>query len=478
LKDSDDVYARLIRLLLKQGKTREALERLEESHGKDMLDLLGDTLNAPSRHWSQEIWDKVRRFRKELYELDVRDQGSNSPGDKRSATTRELREQVRADRQRARAGLEKALQEARASSAASSGSETGKINQSLLEGKGHACAGLITHPSVMTVIFQTRRDPCWAFVLGGGKSEAVPLTISSHKIRLAAAKFRRAVVENEDDWVDKSHALSQIIWQPLAAFVKDKPQVLIIPDGGLWYVPFAALSDLDGKPLITSRRLGICSTVNLAARLLERENQTSKPKKALPGKILILADPDGSLPHARTEGAEIASLAGASGWQAETKVGSEASEIWLKRSVAGVERGSLHFATHGILDSASPLFSYLLSTPGDGEDGQLQVLEIANELNLRPFSPAVLSACNTAMGTVSGGNEMICLQQAFHDAGVPEILASLWEVSDEATARLMKAFYTRHFGGTPVGEALAEAIRPMTTEPPSRWAAFQLYGVP
>ncbi len=478
LKDSDDVYARLVRLLLKQGKTREALERLEESHGKDVLDLLGDALNSQPRQWSVESREKIRRFRKELYELDIRDKSSESTGDKRGAATREMREQVRADRQRAKAGLEKALQEARASTQVAAESSIRKTSRELLDGKSHACATLIDHATVATVIFQTRRDPCWAFVLGGGSSIAVPLNVSGAKIRAAAAKFRRAVVESEEDWKDKSAALAKLIWQPLTEPLKGKTQILLIPDGGLWYVPFAALIDTDEKPLIANRTIGICSTVHLAARLLAAATGKAKPSSQQPGKILILADPDGSLPHARTEGSDIEALAKAGGWQAETRVGSEATEIWFKRMTESTERGSLHFATHGILDSAGPLFSYLLAGPGEGEDGRLEVLEIANELDLRRFSPAVLSACNTAMGSISGGNEMICLQQAFHDAGVPDILASLWEVSDESTARLMKTFYTKLFGGTPVSQALTEAIRPMTNEPPSHWAAFQLYGVP
>ena len=96
-------------------------------------------------------------------------------------------------------------------------------------------------------------------------------------------------------------------------------------------------------------------------------------------------------------------------------------------------------------------------------------------LDLRKLDLAVLSACETGLGDVAGGEGVYGLVRAFHVAGTRNVVASLWKVDDEATAALMVLFYRNLWGKeklTPM-EALRRAQLAVYRNPSSvpEWAA-------
>src|SRR5207302_10444138 len=108
--------------------------------------------------------------------------------------------------------------------------------------------------------------------------------------------------------------------------------------------------------------------------------------------------------------------------------------------------GVLHLATHAVFSKFNPMLSALDLEPGGSEDGKLQVHEI---LDLRLNASLVtLSACDTARASgyfseAPAGGELVGLTHAFLFAGSRSVLATLWEVDDQSTARLMRGFYSR-----------------------------------
>jgi CHAT domain-containing protein len=119
----------------------------------------------------------------------------------------------------------------------------------------------------------------------------------------------------------------------------------------------------------------------------------------------------------------------------------------------------------------------VLLVPGGGEDGRLEVREVFG-LDLHA-KLVVLSACETGLGKLSRGDEVVGLQRAFLYAGTPAVVTTLWKVDDKATYDLIRAFYAKLESAGPV-EALRQAqLETMTTYPhPYQWAAFNLTGAP
>lgn len=130
----------------------------------------------------------------------------------------------------------------------------------------------------------------------------------------------------------------------------------------------------------------------------------------------------------------------------------------------------------------------------DADDGILTALEVA-ELDLSGMELAALSACETGLGKTAGGEGLLGLQRAFQTAGARSVVASLWQVDDEATRKLMVRFY-ENLWQKKMGRlaALREAQRwvmqegpkrglhrpnsapPLRVAPPYYWAAFVLSG--
>ena len=190
-------------------------------------------------------------------------------------------------------------------------------------------------------------------------------------------------------------------------------------------------------------------------------------------------------------------------------LGADASEPRLEELLRSGELarfGTLHIATHALIDGERPERSSLVLSQLDVEedpvaavlagervrDGLLTVGEVLAEWRL-DADLVTLSACDTGLGRAVGGEGYVGFAHAFLHAGARSLLLSLWEVDDRATSILMRAFYAARLGGAgraPVdkAEALRVARRALADweEPgghrpyahPSYWAAFVLVGAP
>jgi CHAT domain-containing protein len=245
-------------------------------------------------------------------------------------------------------------------------------------------------------------------------------------------------------------------------------KLAIVPHGVLHYLPFAALTN--GKHYLSDEYTITTLPCASVLRFL--------PEKRKPSTDTILAlgnptttEPLPALHYAEQEAKTIAQLYGT-----QALVGASATESAVLSQ--GGRAGILHIAAHGKYNHHNPLFSTLYLAPDDQHDGRLEVhdiygLDLTSTTNL-----VVLSACQTQMGELSKGDEVVGLNRAFLYAGTPSVMASLWSVDDKVTELLMERFYTHLRSGMTKSQALRQAQMDVRAEYPHPyyWAAFVLTG--
>ena len=184
-----------------------------------------------------------------------------------------------------------------------------------------------------------------------------------------------------------------------------------------------------------------------------------------------LDDPSLDLPYAQQEASALGQLL----QNSRVLLREEATETAVKRFGDGFSR--VHLASHGLFDPENPLQSGLLLA-GDGEnDGKLTVSELyQTRLNVDLIT---LSACETGLGKVSSGDDVIGFTRGFLYAGARSIVSSLWKVDDRATGELMQRFYSALERHGDKRRALREAqlsLRKAGYDHPYFWAAFNITG--
>lgn len=311
--------------------------------------------------------------------------------------------------------------------------------------------------------YYSHADRLHAFVLT--RSTVKGFTLSAKGLEQDIRAFRAAIETRDARTAEISRVLHDRLIRPLLPDIKGRA-LTISPHGALHYLPFAALSD-GREYLIDRSSIRFTPSANALVYL-----RTGRPAKT--GRLLALGNPDlgnsrYDLPNAQAEATNVAAMFPDS----RALLRADASKSAVKELGGGF--AMLHFATHGKFDTDAPLSSGLYLAPGSEPSG---VLTVGDLYSLRWDTDLVtLSACETGLGKVANGDDVIGLTRGFLYAGARSIVASLWEVDDAATAQLMVSFY-RNLDRRGKREALRLAqIETRERHPePRYWAAFQLLG--
>lgn len=510
-------YYAMIDLLIKQQDQTQALFYAERAKGRVLLDVLSNGRVNITKAMTSEELARDRTLTSEIKVLNTQISRLQSASDS-------------AELSRLTARLEKARLEY----------EAFQVNLyaahpelKVQRGEAHTlslneAAKLLPDDKTALLEYVVGDNNSYLFVLTKAprQNSAQPVTLKVYPLNLKAGalaqqseNFRRRIAERDLTVKAPAQQLYDLLIMPAEKQLQGVSQLIIVPDGPLWEMPFQALHRGQKGYLLESYAVSYVHSFSVLLEMYRKEagvslarsgprptgaqtvrTSASPPNKSQP-ELLALGNPvlnketvakDGlwrggevlrPLPDAEREVNTLGKLYGLT--RSKILTGDKATEEEVKAEAG--KYPLLHFATHSILDDRNPMYSrILLSYAGDSaqEDGLLEAWELMKlDLNAEMI---VLSACQTARGRVGAGEGMIGMSWALFVAGSPTVIVSQWKVDSARTTDLMLEFHQnllRRKSGNQPAMTKAEALREAALKllhgqynHPAYWAGFVLIG--
>jgi tetratricopeptide (TPR) repeat protein len=500
-----DAYGQRVNVLLDDVNSSpetvlEALLTVERSHARSFLDGLNSRRESHRGEGSSK--DGIAKLYEQLDGHELRLQQLMTQG---LAPTDGRMVEVKSEMNLLRARIDAHSTDDRSAPATSFDSVSTRAELMALQGK------LLPGDVILNYLLSSPKS--WLWVIARGEMRVVELP-DQKLIAAAAARFLKSLTRPpagiDRELLDSGTALaSQILWP--AGLPATVTRALVIPDGPLLHVPFAALPSVesgdDTQRLVDRTELMTAYSLS-TLQLLEqrRRDPVQNPR------VLLVADPvfstddvrlqsptrDGSsrtptnkllasldvprLPSTGAEADAIAKLAPperirlARGFDANPAVFDE-----LQKSDYAI----LHFATHLRIDRDDPGLTSLLLSKLDAKGKSLRGTVAAYEIASMQLHPqlVVLSACDSSMGRDLHGEGMLGLGRAFLLSGAQNVIATQWQVADRATSELMQRLYVALLteGQSPSAALRAAQVQMKNDKRwrhPYYWAGFVAYGSP
>jgi CHAT domain-containing protein len=274
--------------------------------------------------------------------------------------------------------------------------------------------------------------------------------------------------------------LYQLLVGPSASRIPRGDRIVFIPTDALWEVPFAALRDpISRRFLVQDHAVGLAPSLAalVASAALDRQAASRPLASALIVASPTLRGQDGwtlpSLPAAAREAALLADIYGSLDTRVLVTAAATPEQVLAALSHSDVA----HFAVHGTFDPHSQTGPTLKLAPDGAGQGDLPSRSIL-QLRLPRTHLVFLAACDSQPGPLSASEGPLGLAHAFLAAGVPTVVASLWAVDDQSTARLSVRFHQDFRRGADALTALRAAQLAEIADGPRdwTWATFEVLG--
>ncbi|MFL6245624.1 MAG: CHAT domain-containing protein, partial [Thermoanaerobaculia bacterium] len=310
------------------------------------------------------------------------------------------------------------------------------------------------------------------FVVDSTGIHAVKTALVREALTAGAAAFTSALRKDQSSEVLRlGAAMYNHLVEPIASRISAASTVVFVPDDITATVPFGALVDRHGEYLLGQHAIVVAPSAATFFVANERRLRTSPPRSALVLTASASTANAGNLRYAELEAKRILQS-----YRTAVRIDEESSqydELAERAPAADV----IHFGGHAVGDPRGyePASMVLRD---HGEERRVGVAELAR-LRLAETAVVVLAGCGTARGQRRAAEGVISVAHGFLSAGVPSAVATLWPISDEASA----VFFPRLHEKLAAGMAPAEALREVQLDavrrgdiPASMWAAVQVIG--
>ena len=494
LTERDSPYTALTDLKAKKGDVLGAIQLAEQVRARRLLDAIAagkvdpqQWLTADEKQREQALAHAAARRNAELSQPHPSKEAESEAKTAFEKAARDL-ESYRMDLYVAHAHLRARRGQAEAM--------TGAMIQSL-----------VPDTKALLIEYVFWENGAWIFTVARGSEgwpvvKATRLETTQEVLRLRVEEFRKSLSTRDLTYKTLARSLYRDLLGPIEGELKGRSILGILPDGPLWNLPFQALTAGDGKYLIEQAALYYAPSLGTLYEATREKGKSGGALNELAQNgcdaivpqlqggarrtlcalkpLLAMGAGASDLPHAAEEVRELAALYGPS---AVALSGTQATEERWKQDADGYR--VLHLATHGILNSSNPLFSYLQLAKTDGEDGMLEAREIL-DLNLRA-EVVVLSACETGRGELISGEGVFGMSWAVLTAGTRTVVVSQWKVDSASTTQLMVAFHRTiapeavrpgpiRSKAEALRRAAMELIRTPGYQHPFYWAGFEMLG--
>ncbi|HEX9166731.1 MAG TPA: CHAT domain-containing tetratricopeptide repeat protein [Gemmatimonadales bacterium] len=449
------VYARLVEILLRLGRTEQSFEVADAMRGRALV----DHLRGPD-----SLLARVAGLQARLDEL------ARQPGDT-GAGAREAHEQMTRELTRVRLAV--------ATTRGTSPSPGDAILGVSPVRPGLVSAALRQDEALIAYFLAGDRGHAFVVRQAGVYHVELPVAaeVLTARIRLARDVVGTAAAPADARVLEKLH---EELIAPLggAGRLDGARRLVIVPQGALAYLPFAALRDQARRRYLVEDY--VLTVLPSAAALPAVRGQRGGATGQVGGTGF--APEPSQLPASRVElEAFRAAVPGAA-----VVIGDAATEARVREALG--QSPIVHIAGHASMNGSSPLFSRVelaRGSVGDGsDDGRLEVHELL-QLSIRSRL-VYLSGCETGLGqtwstSYRAGEDYATLGQSLLYAGAGSVVATLWRIEDQAAANLASRFY-HHLRSAAAPEALARAQRDLLADPrfarPHHWAGHLVIGAP
>jgi len=333
--------------------------------------------------------------------------------------------------------------------------------------------------------FNIWNDTCYVIITSKNKSEFISIHLPEN-IEDIVLEFYTAQKNREfASFNEYGSILYKVLYAPMKSYLEPFDELIVVPDSWLYYINLEALpvSDQEGGYLIQRHHIFYTYSPTVSIQHMTLQNVIEADLEwvgFVPGFEKSIDGMQNGPSYVSQPWAVDLARTIKGQFKSVLFEGKEANKSTFYKEASSGKL--LHIGTHAVADDEDPMNSYMVLS---GESDQEYVLLKASELYSKDIqsSCAILTACETAVGKIKGGEGMVSLARAFTYAGCPNLVVILWSVDDQQTANIMRHFYQNVASGNSLASSLYEAKLSYLLSSkgelkhPFYWAGIVYYGM-